>query len=74
MRLLVVIAVLSCNLGCLLLSVWHQYSGECQVFLHLCFLVVLPGKPVCDEQIQSRFVYDSDTVLVYSEKNSLYSL
>ena len=31
-------------------------------------------RPVCNEQIQSGFVYDSESALVYSEQNVLYSL
>ena len=38
-RLPAVIAVLSCNLGCLSLSVWCPYSIAWQVFLHLCFFL-----------------------------------
>ena len=36
-RLPVVIAVLSCNLDCFLLYVWHQYSIAWRVFMNLCF-------------------------------------
>ena len=64
---LTVVCCISCAImqfGCLLSCVLYLFS--CLVFCHLCFLCGLSWWPVCYEQIGSRFLDYSDSVLVNS--------
>ena len=59
-----------------------MFIGVCMVLMFTCipvissslFFRVLSGEPVCYEETWIRFVYYSNSVLVYSEEDPLKSL